>query len=156
MPIVPFLWFDGQAEDAARFYVDIFPGSKIVDVSRYGPQTPGTEGSVMTVDFVLDGQPYVALNGGPQFPFTEAVSFQISCAGAAEVDHYWERLTDGGSEGRCGWLKDRFGLSWQVTPAELPELLGDPDPARAHRAMQAMLSMGKLDIPELRRAADGA
>lgn len=152
---VPFLWFDAQAEEAATFYVDVFPRSEIVNLSRYPPQTPGAEGPVMTVDFVLDGQPYVALNGGPQFRFTEAVSFQIPCADAAEVDHYWERLTDGGSEGRCGWLKDRFGLSWQVIPAELSQVLGDPDPARAARAMQAMLGMRKIDISELRKAADG-
>ena len=152
---VPCLWFDGQAEQAAQLYTSVFPRSQIVNVSRYGPDTPGTEGSVMTVDFVLDGQAYLGLNGGPQFPFTEAVSFQIMCADAAEVDHYWDRLTEGGEEGQCGWLKDRFGLSWQVVPTALPELLGDPDPARAQRAMQAMLGMGKLDVAELRRAADG-
>jgi predicted 3-demethylubiquinone-9 3-methyltransferase (glyoxalase superfamily) len=152
---VPFLWFDSQAEEAASFYVDIFPRSQIVNVSRYGPGTPGVEGSAMTVDFVLDGEPWVALNGGPQFSFTQAISFQIPCADADQVDHYWSRLTDGGEEGQCGWLKDRFGLSWQVVPAELGQLLGDPDPGRAHRAMQAMLGMRKLDVAELRRAADG-
>lgn len=156
MATVPFLWFDGQAERAATLYVDVFPNSRIDGVSRYGPDTPGTEGSVMTVDFTLDGQRFVALNGGPQFRFTEAVSFQIPCADQAEVDHYWDRLSDGGEQGQCGWLKDRFGLSWQVVPNALPDLLGDPDPGRANRAMQAMLGMRKLDIAAMRRAADSS
>jgi predicted 3-demethylubiquinone-9 3-methyltransferase (glyoxalase superfamily) len=152
----PCLWFDGQAEQAAEFYLSLFPNSKILDVSRYGPDTPGTEGAVMTVTFSLDGQEYFGLNGGPQFPFTEAISFMISCGSQEEVDHYWYGLTaGGGEESQCGWLKDRFGVSWQVVPTALYELLGDPDPQRAYRATQAMLKMSRLDIDELRRAADG-
>jgi predicted 3-demethylubiquinone-9 3-methyltransferase (glyoxalase superfamily) len=149
----PCLWFDGQAEEAAQFYTSVFPNSAILEVSRYGDAGPGTAGSVMTVLFELDGQRYVGLNGGPAFQFNEAVSFQIDCADQAEVDHYWSRLSEGGEEGPCGWLKDRFGLSWQVVPAALPALLSDPDPARAQRAMAAMMDMGKLDIDALRAAA---
>jgi predicted 3-demethylubiquinone-9 3-methyltransferase (glyoxalase superfamily) len=150
----PCLWFDGQAEQAAQHYTAIFPNSGILGVTHYGPDTPGTEGAVMTVDFGLDGQQYVGLNGGPQFPFSEAISFQIHCADQAEVDHYWTRLSEGGEQGPCGWLKDRFGVSWQVVPTRLLELIADPDAGRAHRAMQAMLAMKKLDIAELERAAD--
>ena len=149
------LWFDGQAEQAAEHYLSIFPNSTILDVTRYGPNSMGPEGSVMTVNFSLDGQEYVGLNGGPQFPFTEAISLQIHCADAAEVDHYWNALGAGGEEGPCGWLKDKFGLSWQVVPTALFALISDPDPARAERATQAMLKMGKLDLDELQRAADG-
>jgi predicted 3-demethylubiquinone-9 3-methyltransferase (glyoxalase superfamily) len=152
---IPCLWFDGQAQQAAEFYVSVFPDSKILSVSSYGPDTPGTEGSVMAVNFSLDGQEYLGLNGGPQFTFSEAISFQIMCADQDEVDHYWNRLTEGGEPSQCGWLKDQFGLSWQVVPTVLGELLGDPDPGRAQRATQAMLSMRKLDIAALRRAADG-
>lgn len=152
--IVPCLWFDGQAEQAAAHYTAIFPDSKILGVTRYGPGTPGPEGSVMTVNFSLDGQQFVALNGGPQFTFTEAVSFQILCADQDEVDYYWDRLSDGGQEGPCGWLKDRFGLSWQVVPTLLLELIEDPDPDRAQRATQAMLGMSKIEIAELLQAAD--
>jgi predicted 3-demethylubiquinone-9 3-methyltransferase (glyoxalase superfamily) len=153
--MIPFLWFDGQAEQAAEFYTAIFPNSKILSVTRYGPNTPGPEGEVMTVNFSLDGQEYVGLNGGPQFPFTEAISFQIPCADQAEVDHYWDRLTaDGGEPGVCAWLKDRFGVSWQVVPTALLELTTDPDPERAQRAVQAMLTMSKIDIAELESAAD--
>ncbi|MBL7499101.1 VOC family protein [Frankia sp. CNm7] len=153
----PFLWFDKQAAEAAEFYVSLFPNSRITHVSRYGPGTPGTEGAVMTVSFSLDGTDFVALNGGPDFRFTEAISFQIDCATQEEVDHYWYGLTaGGGEEGDCGWLKDRYGLSWQVVPTALFELLGDPDGERAGRATQAMLRMHRLDIAELRRAADGA
>ncbi len=151
---VPCLWFDGQAEQAARHYTAIFPNSAITATTRFGPDSPGPEGSVLTVDFALDGEPFVALNGGPQFAFTEAVSFQVPCADQDEVDHYWDRLSDGGEPGQCGWLKDRFGVSWQVIPTELPALLGDPDPDRAQRAMQAMLAMGKLDVAAMREAAD--
>ena len=150
----PFLWFDTQAEQAAELYVSLFPNSKITGVSRY----PGPDGEekVMTVGFVLDGQEFTGLNAGPQFTFTEAVSFVIPCADQAEVDHYWDGLiANGGEESQCGWLKDPFGLSWQVVPTVLHELLGDPDPARAQRAQQAMLSMRRLDIAGLRRAADG-
>src|SRR5215468_4460458 len=135
---VPCLWFDhGQAEQAAEHYVSIFPNSRILGVTRYGPDTPSPEGGVLTVDFSLDGQRYVGLNGGPEFTFSEAVSFQIMCADQDEVDHYWDRLADGGEEGPCGWLKDRFGVSWQVVPTVLDELIHDPDEARAQRAMQA-------------------
>lgn len=151
----PCLWFDGQAEQAAQHYTAIFPNSGIDEVTRYGPDTPGEEGAVMTVEFRLDGQPYVGLNGGPQFTFSEAISFQIMCGDQEEVDHYWSRLSDGGEEGPCGWLKDRFGVSWQVVPTRLYSLLKDPDGARAQRAMQAMLQMHKLVIAELERAADG-
>jgi predicted 3-demethylubiquinone-9 3-methyltransferase (glyoxalase superfamily) len=153
---IPCLWFDGQAADAAAFYTAIFPNSQILGTSSYGPDTPGEEGTVMTVSFSLDGQPYVGLNGGPQFTFTEAISFQIMCADQEEVDHYWTRLTDGGEESMCGWLKDRFGVSWQVIPRRLYELLGDPDPDRAQRATQAMLGMRRLDVAELERAVDEA
>jgi predicted 3-demethylubiquinone-9 3-methyltransferase (glyoxalase superfamily) len=148
------LWFDGQAEQAAQQYTAIFPNSRITGTTRVGPGGPGTDGDVLTVDFTLDGQQFMGLNGGPQFSFTEAISFQIPCADQDEVDHYWDRLCDGGQPGQCGWLKDRFGVSWQVVPTALPELLGDPDPGRAQRAMQAMLSMGKLDIAVMRDAAD--
>jgi predicted 3-demethylubiquinone-9 3-methyltransferase (glyoxalase superfamily) len=152
----PCLWFDNQGEEAAEFYTSVFPNSKILDITRYGPVGPGPEGSVMTVRFMLDGQEFVALNGGPEFTFSEAISFQVECGSQEEVDEYWTRLSDGGSEGPCGWLKDRFGLSWQIVPTALPELLSDPDPGRAQRAMQAMLQMKKIDIAELRRAADQA
>jgi predicted 3-demethylubiquinone-9 3-methyltransferase (glyoxalase superfamily) len=151
----PFLWFDHQALEAAELYVSLFPNSEILEVTHYGPDSPGTEGAVMTVSFTLDGQHYLALNGGPQFPFTEAISFQIACSSQEEVDHYWYGLTaNGGQESQCGWLRDRFGLSWQVVPDALPALLSDPDPGRAHRATQAMLAMRRLDIAELRDAAD--
>ncbi|MDR7304443.1 VOC family protein [Haloactinomyces albus] len=151
---IPCLWFDGQAEQAAAHYTAIFPNSEILGMTRYGPETPGVEGSVMTVNFSLDGQQFVGLNGGPQFPFTEAVSFQIPCADQNEVDYYWSRLSESGQEGPCGWLKDRFGLSWQVVPTVLFELIDDPDPSRAQRATQAMLGMGKINIAELLQAAD--
>jgi predicted 3-demethylubiquinone-9 3-methyltransferase (glyoxalase superfamily) len=152
---VPCLWFDhGQAEQAAAHYVSIFPNSKILDTLHYGPDTPGPEGGVLTVTFSLDGQEYLGLNGGPEFSFSEAVSFQIMCEDQEELDHYWDRLGEGGEHGPCGWLKDRFGVSWQCVPTVLPELLADPDRARAQRAMQAMLGMRRIDIEALRRAAD--
>lgn len=151
---VPCLWFDGQTEQAAAHYVAIFPHSEILGVTRYGPGTPGPEGSVMTVSFSLDGQQFVGLNGGPQFTFSEAISFEIHCADQDEVDYYWDRLSEGGEPGPCGWLKDRFGVSWQVVPTVLLEMIEDPDPGRAQRAFQAMLSMGKIDIAEVQRAAD--
>ncbi len=150
----PCLWFDTEGEEAATFYTSVFPNSRILQIQRYGPAGPRPEGTVMTVSFELDGRQFVALNGGPEFPFSEAVSFQINCETQEEVDHYWSRLTEGGQEVQCGWLKDRFGLSWQVVPTALPELLADPDPERANRAMTAMLGMVKLDIEALRRAAD--
>jgi predicted 3-demethylubiquinone-9 3-methyltransferase (glyoxalase superfamily) len=149
---VPCLWFDGQAEQAAAHYTAIFPHSEILGVTRYGPGTPGPEGSVMTVSFSLDGQRFVGLNGGPQFTFTEAISFQVLCADQDEVDYYWGRLLDGGEESMCGWLKDRFGLSWQITPDRLYELLEDPDQARATAANDAMMSMRKIVIAELEAA----
>ena len=154
---IPCLWFDGQALDAATFYTSVFPNSSIGDVTRYGPGMPPPmkEGDVLTVDFTLDGQSYTALNGGPQFPFSEAISFQIVCRDQEETDHYWTRLTDGGEESMCGWLKDRFGVSWQVFPEELITLTNDPDPGRAQRATQAMLQMRRIDIAGIRRAADG-
>ncbi|WP_030271643.1 VOC family protein [Streptomyces sp. NRRL B-24484] len=157
--ITTFLWFDHQAEEAARFYTSLFPDSRIVDVQRYGEVGPGAAGSVMTVSFELAGQRYLALNGGPIFPFTEAISLQVNCDDQAEVDRLWDALTaDGGRESDCGWLKDRYGLSWQITPRRLTELLGDPDPVRSQRAMRAMLQMQKIDIKELEDALvdDGA
>lgn len=150
----PCLWFDGTAEQAAEHYISIFPNSAVTAVTRYGADGPGPEGSALMVEWSLDGQPYQGLNGGPQFTFTEAISFSISCADQAEVDHYWSRLAEGGEEGPCGWLKDRFGVSWQVVPARLPELLGDPDPGRAQRAMQAMMQMRKIVIADVETAAD--
>ena len=158
--IVPCLWFDSQAEEAARFYVSVFPGSGVDHVSRYGKagfEVHGKPaGSVMTVAFHLGSQPVVALNGGPQFTFNEAVSLQVFCDGQEEVDHYWSRLTDGGEEGRCGWLKDRFGLSWQVIPSAMGQFLGAPDSPGAAAAFQAMLGMRKLDLAAMRRAFESA
>ncbi len=152
--ITPCLWFDTQGEEAANFYTSVFKNSRITDISRYGEAGPRPAGTVMTVAFELDGQPFVALNGGPEFTFNEAVSFQINCANQDEVDHYWNSLTEGGQEGPCGWLKDKFGVSWQVVPTALSELLNDPDPGRSQRAMKAMLQMGKIDIETIRKAAD--
>ena len=154
--IIPNLWFDTEAEEAAGFYTSVFKNSRIVNVTHYTEAGPRPAGMVLTVDFELDGQRFTGINGGPEFTFDEAVSFQISCQDQDEVDYYWDRLSEGGEEGQCGWLKDRFGLSWQVVPTEMEELLGAPDPERAQRAMQAMLGMAKLDIAALRRAADGA
>jgi predicted 3-demethylubiquinone-9 3-methyltransferase (glyoxalase superfamily) len=154
--ITPFLWFDTQAEEAAGFYVSIFPNSRISEVTRYGPAGPGPQGQAMTVTFDLDGQKIVALNGGPYFKFSEAVSFVVPCETQAEIDAYWDALTaNGGEPSQCGWLKDRFGLSWQIVPSTLVELLGDPDPEKSRRATEAMLKMTKLDIAELRRAHAG-
>lgn len=152
--ITPTLWFDTQGEEAATFYVSVFPNSKITNVTHYGDAGPRPAGTVMTVEFELDGQPYLALNGGPQFTFNEALSLTIDCADQEEVDHYWTKLSEGGEEGPCGWLKDQFGLSWQVVPAALDELVSDPDPARAQRAMAAMLGMHKIDVAALYAAAD--
>jgi predicted 3-demethylubiquinone-9 3-methyltransferase (glyoxalase superfamily) len=154
--ITPFLWFDDQAEEAVEFYLSVFPNSRILDIARHGDAGPGPPGSVMTIRFELDGHEFVALNGGPaHYDFDESISFVIDCASEDEVDHFWEALTDGGEEIACGWLKDRYGLRWQVVPSELPSLLGDPDPARASRAMQAMLTMKKLDMTAMKAAADG-
>jgi predicted 3-demethylubiquinone-9 3-methyltransferase (glyoxalase superfamily) len=153
--ITPNLWFDTEAEEAADFYISVFKNSRIVSVARYPEGAPGPTGSVMTVEFELDGQRFVGINGGPRFTFSEAVSFQINCETQDEVDYYWERLSEGGEEAQCGWLKDRYGLSWQVIPAGMEEVFTDPDPQRAQRAMQGMLGMRKLDIVALRSAADG-
>ena len=154
--IVPNLWFDTQAEEAAEFYTSVFKNSRIVNVTRYTEAGPREAGMVMTVEWELDGQRFVGINGGPEFTFDEAVSFQITCEDQAEVDYYWDRLSEGGQEGPCGWLKDRYDLSWQVVPTGMEELFADPDPQRAERAMKAMLGMHKLDIAALRSAADGA
>jgi predicted 3-demethylubiquinone-9 3-methyltransferase (glyoxalase superfamily) len=151
-PITPCLWFDGNAEEAANFYVSVFPNSEITEVSRYGEAGPRAAGSVMVVSFRLDGQEFLALNGGPEFTFNEAVSFSIASANQDEVDYFWDRLTDGGEPGPCGWLKDKFGLSWQVNPTVLTEMLQDEDRERADRIMQAMLQMGKIDIAKLKEA----
>ncbi len=163
--ITTFLWFDDQAEEAADLYVSVFGArreahggggeSKILDVTRYGEAGPGPPGSAMTVRFMLDGQEFIALNGGPLFPFTEAISLSVACGSQAEVDQLWDALTAGGEEVQCGWLKDRYGLSWQINPTRLGELLGDPDPERARRATEAMLQMKRIDIAALERAADG-
>ena len=153
--ITPNLWFDTEAEEAASFYTSVFENSRIVSVTHYNEAGPRPAGMVMTVEFELDGQRFVGINGGPQFTFSEAVSFQISCGTQDEVDYYWERLSEGGEEGPCGWLKDRYGLSWQVVPTGMEEMLNDPDPERARRAMEAVLGMGKLDIAALHSAADG-
>jgi predicted 3-demethylubiquinone-9 3-methyltransferase (glyoxalase superfamily) len=150
--ITPFLWFDNQAEEAAEFYVSVFENSEILSVSRYGEVGPGTPGTAMTVHFRLDGQEFEALNGGPHYTFTEAISFVIDCETQEEVDYYWSKLSEGGRPDQCGWLKDRFGLSWQVVPRALIELLQDPDPERANRVMQAMLQMTKIDIAALEEA----
>ena len=152
--IVPNLWFDGQAEEAAAFYTSIFPNSRIGTVARYPEGSPGEAGSVMVVDFELNGNKIVAINGGPEFKFSEALSLQVLCDDQDEIDYYWERLGDGGEHGPCGWLKDRFGLSWQVTPKGMDELFSG-DPQRAKRAFDAMLQMKKLDIATLEAAADG-
>lgn len=154
--LTPNLWFDEQGEEAARFYTSIFPSSRIVEITHYGSAGPRPKGTVMTVSFELDGQPFVALNGGPEFTFNEAVSLEIECEDQAEVDRYSEALSDGGDQGPCGWVKDRFGLSWQVVPKRLNELISDPDTEKAQRVMAAMLQMQKIDVAELERAADAA
>lgn len=148
------LWFDTGAHEVAEFYCSVFPNSEITRVTHYTEVGPGEPGTVMTVDFILDGKPFTAINGGPQFTFSEAVSLLIDCVDQDEVDYYWATLTDGGETGPCGWLKDRYGLSWQVCPDELADLLNDPDPGRAERAFSAMLTMGKIDIAAVRAAAD--
>jgi predicted 3-demethylubiquinone-9 3-methyltransferase (glyoxalase superfamily) len=148
------LWFDTQGEEAANFYTSVFDNSKIIDIARYGAAGPGPEGAVMTVLFELAGQSFVALNGGPQFTFNEAISFQVSCGTQEEVDYFWSKLSEGGQEGPCGWLKDRFGVSWQIVPTALMELLSDPDPDTSQAAMKAMLGMRKIDVDAVRRAAE--
>jgi predicted 3-demethylubiquinone-9 3-methyltransferase (glyoxalase superfamily) len=154
--IIPNLWFDTESEEAAAFYVSVFgDGSRIVNVARYTEAGPRPAGTVMSVEFELRGQRFVAIDGGPEFRFSEAVSFQVTCADQDEIDFFWEKLGDGGEEGPCGWLKDRYGLSWQVVPAGMDELFSDPDQSRAARAMEAMFTMRKLDVAALRAAADG-
>ena len=153
--LTPFLWFDKEAEEAMNFYTSIFKNSKKGEISRYGEAGPGPKGSVMTASFELEGLEFTALNGGPHFKFTEAVSFSVACETQDEVDYYWEKLSAGGEPGPCGWLKDKFGLSWQIVPTVLPKLLMDPDCAKANRVMQAMMQMKKLDIKGLQQASDG-
>lgn len=154
--IHPMLWFDDQAEEAASFYVSVFPNSGMGQLARYGPSGPGSEGSVMTAEFHLDGQPFVALNGGPHFTFSEAISFVVPCESQTEVDEMWDKLVAGGEPSECGWLKDRYGLSWQIVPTELMEMMDDPDPAKAQRVTKAMLKVhGKLEIDKLRAAFEG-
>jgi predicted 3-demethylubiquinone-9 3-methyltransferase (glyoxalase superfamily) len=154
--ITPCLWFDGQAEDAARFYTSLFPNSRITEIQYYGAAGPGPEGSVLTVSYELNGQEFLGLNGGPEFTFNEAISFQVPCDTQEEVDHYWDALGEGGEHGPCGWLKDKFGVSWQVFPTALPRLLADPDREKSARVMRAMMSMKKIEIDELERAAAAA
>ena len=154
--ITPFLWFNDQAEEATNFYVSIFKNSQVVRVTRNGEGGPGPKGSVMSTTFQLDGQEFYALNGGPMFTFTPAISFFIHCETQAEIDEFWEKLSAGGTQERCGWLKDKFGVSWQVVPSILGKLLQNPDPAKSKRVMAAMLQMNKLDIKGLQQAADGA
>ena len=150
--ITPFLWFDNQAEEAANFYVSMFKNSKIGSIRRYGDAGPGPKGSVMSVIFQLEGQEFFALNGGPHFKFTPAISLFVNCENQEEVDELWERLSAGGRKDRCGWLQDKYGLSWQVVPTALSQLLGDPDPAKSSRVMKAMLQMDKIDIARLKEA----
>ena len=150
--ITTFLWFDNNAEEAMNFYVSIFKNSKVLRVARYGDAGPGPKGTVMTANFQLDGQEFVALNGGPHFKFTEAISFVVNCETQQEVDEFWKKLSEGGEESRCGWLKDKYGLSWQIVPTILVELLQDKDPEKAKRVMEAMLQMNKIDIKKLKQA----
>ena len=154
--IVPNLWFDTQSQEAAEFYVSVFPNSEIKSISYYNDAGPRPAGMVLTVEFVLDGTRFIAINGGPEFTFDEAISFMVECADQRELDYYWDKLTDGGEESMCGWLKDRFGVSWQVVPGGMEEMLNNPDSARAQRAMQAMLGMRRIDIAALQAAFDGA
>jgi predicted 3-demethylubiquinone-9 3-methyltransferase (glyoxalase superfamily) len=154
--ITPFLWFDNNAEEAAQFYVSVFKNSRILAVTRYGDAGPGPKGSVMVVSFQLEGQQFTALNGGPRFKFTEAFSFVVSCENQEEIDYYWNKLTaEGGQESACGWLKDKFGFSWQIVPTALGKLMTDKDPKKANRVMQALLQMKKIDIATLEEAAEG-
>ncbi|HYV04110.1 MAG TPA: VOC family protein [Blastocatellia bacterium] len=153
--ITPFLWFDNNAEQAVKFYLSIFKDSKILSVTRYGEAGPGPAGTVLTISFQLEGQEFVALNGGPQFPFTEAISLSVNADTQEEVDEFWEKLSEGGEKSRCGWLKDKFGLSWQVNPSILGEMLQDSDPEKAKRVMLAMLQMDKIDIAKIKQAYDG-
>ena len=153
--ITPFLWFDNQAEEAANFYVSIFQNSKVVSVSRYGDAGPGPKGSVMVAKFELDGEEFLALNGGPQFKFTPAISFTVNCKTQEEVDAFWEKLSEGGRTDQCGWLQDKYGVSWQIVPTILGELMADKDPQKKERVMKAMLKMKKIDIAGLKQASEG-
>lgn len=153
--ITPFLWFDNNAEEAANFYVSIFKNSRVLNMARYGDAGPGPKGTVMTADFELDGQRFIALNGGPRFKFTEAISFVINCETQEEVDKFWEKLSEGGEKSQCGWVKDKFGLWWQVVPTVLGQLMGDKDPEKSKRVMEAMLQMSKIEIEPLQRAYEG-
>ena len=153
--ITPFLWFDGKAEEAANFYVSIFKNSKIGTVNRYGEHGPGPKGTVMIATFQIDGQDFIALNGGPQFKLSPAISFVVNCETQEEVDHFWEKLSAGGEKLQCGWLQDKFGISWQIIPTELPKLMSSPDREKAGRVMQAMLQMTKIDIKRLEDAFQG-
>ena len=153
--INPFLWFNNQAEEAAKFYVSIFKNSGVKKIVHYGKAGPGPEGSVMTVAFELEGQEFTALNGGPVYKFTEAISFVVNCNSQEEVDYYWDKLTEDGEEGVCGWLKDKYGLSWQIVPTVMVEMMSDPDPEKAKRVTEAMLQMVKIDIKTLKEAYDG-
>jgi predicted 3-demethylubiquinone-9 3-methyltransferase (glyoxalase superfamily) len=153
--ITPFLWFDGKAEEAAKFYTSIFKNSKLGQIRRYGDAGPGPKGSVLTASFELEGQEFVALNGGPQFTFTPAISFFVNCETQEEVDEFWDKLSEGGKKNRCGWLQDKFGVSWQIVPTALGKLLSDPDPEKSSRVMKAMLQMDKLDIRGLQEAYEG-
>lgn len=153
--ITPFLWFDSNAEEAMNFYISIFKNSKVLDITRYGEAGPGPKGSVLTAAFELDGLELIALNGGPHFKFTEAISLAVSCETQDEVDEFWEKLSEGGETGKCGWLKDKYGLSWQINPRVLGEMLQDKDPEKAKRVMEAMLQMDKIDIKKLKQAYEG-
>jgi predicted 3-demethylubiquinone-9 3-methyltransferase (glyoxalase superfamily) len=153
--LTPCLWFDSDGENAANFYTSVFPNSKILDIARYGSAGPRPEGTVMTVSFELDSREFLALNGGPQFKFSEAISFQVSCKNQDEVDHYWSTLSEGGEEGPCGWLKDKFGLSWQIVPKALGRLMSSGDATKSKRVMDALLRMNKLDVKTLQQAFDG-
>ena len=154
---IPFLWFNDQAEEAAQFYMSVFPNSRILSVQRFGDEVPGPQGKTLTVTFEINGQELIGLNGGPQYKFSEAISLYVNCESQAEVDTYWDRLTaDGGEPGPCGWLKDKYGLSWQIVPTILTQLMADPDRAKAQRVTEAMLKMGKIDVAALQRAYDGA
>jgi predicted 3-demethylubiquinone-9 3-methyltransferase (glyoxalase superfamily) len=152
--ITPFLWFNNNAEEAVDYYMSVFRNSKILGVNRYGEAGPGPKGAVMTMSFQLEGQTFMALNGGPQFPFTEAVSLYVDCKTQEEVDELWEKLSSGGKKGQCGWLKDKFGMSWQIVPSALGELLGDPDPVKSQNVMKAMLAMSKIDVAALKKARE--
>ena len=153
--ITPFLWFDNQAEEAMNFYVSVFSNAKNMSITRYGEAGPGAKGTVMTAKFQIEGQEFVALNGGPVFTFSPAISFVVNCETQEEVDRLWEKLSDGGEKQQCGWLKDKFGVSWQIVPVVLTEMLSDPDPVKSQRVMKAMLPMGKIDIKKLKQAYNG-